>query len=264
METYPLIYICHYKKNNTRFEYLTKTYQNLKFITDFDREEIAGYLDFPQTEDNKKRQHHILEKILPTLMFNEIFSNAVREGRYISPQHEYAVISEEIKNLEENNIRLANKVLNLSEKSIFLKHLVAFQLLVASGETWGVIAEDDIIFKENSIERLSDLIDELPDSVDFIDIGGGVNLKAQYAFNKLPYFKENLYLIDPPSTRTVCAYIINRSFAQRILNLQEHPVIMIDFYIAFALQEFGSKVFWVEDPIFVHGSEQGFYSSTIR
>ena len=260
----PLIYLCHYKKNIARYDYLIKKYNNFHFVKNFDKEEIQEYADLAIDEKSTAYRNKILQKVLPTLLFNAELISAGREKKYILPSVGYKNISEM---LELDNRYLnyfTGESLKLAEISLFLKHISCLKQFSQSNHQWGVIVEDDIIFKEDSIPRLMDLLAELPEEFDYIDIGGGVELDPQYAFNKVPGLTTNLYQILPGSTRTLCAYIVSKKFATAVVAYGDFPVTKIDFYLTYLIQTLDLKCYWLEDPIFIHGSENGYYSSSIQ
>ncbi len=257
------IFICHYKKNSERLKYLNSLQIDFHSITDFDREEID------MAEMNQPGHGHALfdqlDQIKYMLKFNEHLALASRKNQMISANQIYNSL---YKSKDINpwlNAVFTNLKLKPAEASLFLKHLAAWKLFASTQSiNWALVAEDDIIFKDDSLSRLNELIAALPGQIDYVDLAGGAGLKPEPAFRWLSPEIEGLYLIDPPSTRTTCAYLINRKFVEKMLSTSHQPGMPIDWYIAYLMQVYSAKTCWIEPPIFIHGSEHGYYGSNLR
>jgi GR25 family glycosyltransferase involved in LPS biosynthesis len=256
-------YICHYKKNVERLKYLNSLQMDFQLIADFDREEIN--MDEMIHPDHGEVLRGQLKQIQYVLKFNEHLAHASKKNQQISAGQIYNSLyrSKEIDSWL--NIVSANLSLRSAEVSLFLKHLQALKCFAASSSTnWALIAEDDIVLKDDSLQRLDALVAVIPDPIDYIDVGGGAGLKSEPAFRLLSPEIEGLYLIDPPSSRTTCAYLVSRKFAEKILSTSHQPTMPIDWYLCYLMQLYSAKTCWVEPPIFIHGSEQGYYGSNLR
>ena len=93
MSELPFIFICHYKKNIDRFNYLIKKYNNLNFVNAFDKEEIQDSLSWAIDKQQIAYKKKILQIILPTLQFNLELIYAGKNNKYISPSATYNKIS---------------------------------------------------------------------------------------------------------------------------------------------------------------------------
>jgi hypothetical protein len=145
-----------------------------------------------------------------------------------------------------------------ADVSLILKHREAWNRLAESRVDYGLIAEDDIIFDNQSLSYLDELMHKLPQGAEYIDIAGGAGFFPR-ADNKL--VNERFYEIDPPKTRTTCAAIVARSLAQKLVDLNVPICLGIDWMLNWVFTQLGTKVYWVEPTVFGHGSMMNVYAS---
>ncbi len=142
--------------------------------------------------------------------------------------------------------------------SLILKHREAWTRLAEGKASYGVIAEDDIIFSERSLNDLIQLLNDLPQGAEYVDIAGGVGFFPR-ADNKL--VNKRFHEIDPPKTRTTCGAILARSFARQLIDLNPPICLGIDWMLNWAFTQLDTKVYWVEPTVFGHGSMMKIYES---
>jgi GR25 family glycosyltransferase involved in LPS biosynthesis len=120
------------------------------------------------------------------------------------------------------------------------------------------VLEDDVVLREDSLEKLGDLIRCLPETWDYVDLAGGAGL---YIREEQP-IAENLYRMDPPRCRTVCGYLITRRLCERVLQIDCPITMPIDWQLNSFLLTLQAQVLWAEPSIFIHGSERGYYTNS--
>ena len=170
--------------------------------------------------------------------------------------------------------------LRIAELSLSLKHIYAFShFLSYSSAPFLVVLEDDAIPTDISHIKLLSLLKYFSNHYSteiplFIDIGGGLNMRSPLIIDNLKTLAgEDLtkevfseITVPPyPSSRTTCGYIINKKFASLFL-LQQIPIILPSDLIIFSAMYKMDKLqtFWIEPPLFMHGSQDGSFSSTVQ
>jgi Glycosyltransferase family 25 (LPS biosynthesis protein) len=150
------------------------------------------------------------------------------------------------------------KGLSPGDVSIFWKHREAWTQIASSDFEYAVVAEDDIIFVPQSLKYLVHLLQKLPRDAEYVDIAGGAGFMPR-AGNKCvnDYFFE----IFPPKARTCCAYILSRSFARRVIEINPPICLPIDITLNWAFTKLNTRVHWVQPTVFGHGSELNVYPS---
>ncbi len=166
-----------------------------------------------------------------------------------------------LRQLEERAPWLAPSSRSVAEVSLFLKHRAAWQSIADGDREFGLVAEDDIIFGPQSTQYLADLLRQLPADADYIDIAGGCNLRP-----RLGNAVVNLYFFDmrPPRDRTTCCALVSRRLAQELVRLAPPIALPVDWTLTWVFNRLGSRVYWVDPPVFGHGSEMRLYRSSIR
>jgi hypothetical protein len=253
------IYILHYKKNIERKNYLdkilSKSWLAPQFITDFDREDI----NMSEVYQFDRAAYDL--NIDP--IKNLLISNSLCLTEY--PQTPWSQCYQAVKQLrltlEEAYSRcpwLQSRPLRDAEVSLFLKHRAAWDKIATGEAEWGIVAEDDIIFRPPSEFYLRQLLTKLPSNFDYIDIAGGCGMLPRVNNSSV---NNNFYRIDPPSTRTSCCAIIARKFAALVTPALANCVLPIDWVLNACFDRFAAQVYWLEPTVFEHGSETGAYQT---
>lgn len=143
------------------------------------------------------------------------------------------------------------------------KHLRALELLEESGADWLLGLEDDAIGEPRWTHRIEAIVDELSSRSEgplFVAVSEGAGLQRTNSDPKPDSL--GLFEVKPPTTRTACAYLINREAARRLrerlagTGVRPGAGMGFDFLSAFALAETKVRAFWTEPAVFLHGSEQ--------
>jgi hypothetical protein len=252
----PVFFICHYRPNIDRRNYLFDSFVNseksIQWIMEYDKEkiepEIKSYYLF--SVDN------YFKIIAPQLHI--LLGHAHGLSNFIPWKYCFEYAQELIKS--QGGVLpewLMPKELSPGDVSICLKHRRAWECIVESGLDYGCVLEDDFIVRESSLQELNEVMKRLPAQWDYIDIAGGAGLHVR----EEKQVAENIYRMEPPRGRTACGYLINRKFCERILALDCPITLGIDWQFNYLFLALEAKVFWIEPTIFLHGSEAGFYST---
>lgn len=258
------VYVCHYHKNVERLAYIESLGLAANIVREFDKEQIQAHYESWDFDAHEAERRHAMRTILPTLQFNGHLLANIDRGQITPTNQVYNAIHAQMDDAAWVERQLARPRLRIAEISLFLKHMHALRGFAQTSCEWALVMEDDVIFRDDSLATLATLLAELPVDADYVDLGGGAGLKPETAFRRLPGKQLSTYLIDPPSSRTTCAYLISKRFARAILSRPVEPLLPIDFQFNFFMAEHGAKVLWLEPTLFIHGSEFGYYGSNLR
>ena len=152
------------------------------------------------------------------------------------------------------------KNINLSEISLFMKHVSTFERVSVNNDTVYIVFEDDSIFSENFNERLTKYIDELQKyDWDIVFCGDCCNLHAQ---NMVP----GKYIYKSNTTRGMGMYIVNKGSSKKLKNIfdMEHIICKsIDHWLNDMHDKYGLKYLWIEPTLVQQGSETGLFKSCL-
>ena len=146
--------------------------------------------------------------------------------------------------------------LSYGDLSVISKHHQALVSFLRSHDDYCLICEDDVIFSDNALSIIHDLVQNF--SFDFVDIAGGDGLttsNADVTINKsLQLEKKSNF-----ATRTACCYLVSRRYAEKLSLVLRSPVFPIDWSMSFAFSLFTSSplVYWVCNNLAEHGSSTG-------
>lgn len=281
---YPPIFVCHYQPNKTRYLYLDS------HLHDYPGGVL--YIKAQDASNLKSFQAH-----LNSINSYEAYLSRVKMANdqlYVHLAHQHALlhnngvilpsyyrdakatISQLSKSAYAHSIA-PHQPRNISPSvlSLALKHRYAFSCMLHDSIPWAIIAEDDIIFRQNTVESIRELflymsnLQISPSTPVFIDLAGGCNLKPYCSHpGNANDISLNLNWMKTPVTRTTCAYMLNLSFAHQFLNAYRKPCTAIDSELTdYMLKNTASphrvNCYWIKSTLFLHGSEIGQYESTI-
>jgi hypothetical protein len=155
---------------------------------------------------------------------------------------------------------LAPQPLIAGEVSLVLKHRIAWESIAAGKSDYAIVAEDDVVLLERSLDYLSAVLRILPADFDYIDLAGGMGLfpaRGDRMVNS--YFFE----IDPPRDRTSCCAIVRKRFVERILKIDPTIVLGSDWMLTYLFNRTHAKVYWSDPLVFGHGSQMQVYRSNL-
>jgi GR25 family glycosyltransferase involved in LPS biosynthesis len=152
--------------------------------------------------------------------------------------------------------------LKAGEVSVLLKHFYALSRIANGRNSFGLVAEDDILPRTQSKESLQSALCSAKElGYDYIDIVGGAGLTVD-SDPDAAQVRDNISTIIPARTRTNACYIVSRSYAQKIVDAFLPLAFPIDWHLQYLFQVVQpSRCGWAVDPIFLHGSETSTYNS---
>lgn len=165
---------------------------------------------------------------------------------------------------EAENLTVSESVLE-----VCMQHLLAILKGIQTMTPWILILEDDAVL--NKVDDL-DISSLVAISKNFIPKKTIIHLNSSRdmtdKFNGSSKDFNGVYRIKPPSTRNACAYLISRDASEMIIQaLMKSGIprnLPIDFLLQIASRSFNFKTFWQEPPLFLQGSETGYYASNFE
>lgn len=154
---------------------------------------------------------------------------------------------------------LRPRPLSPGEVSVLMKHFIAFYKIAVGPHNYGIILEDDILDiagNENIYQSLIRFIST--NQVHYIDLAGGCGLNAMNLENKL------FTKIIPPRTRTNAAYLVSKELANLLICKFFPLVFPIDWHLLYFLKFYMimyGECYWIQEPMYLHGSETQAYAS---
>jgi GR25 family glycosyltransferase involved in LPS biosynthesis len=117
-----------------------------------------------------------------------------------------------------------------------------------------LIIEDDALFSDDLLERVSEIINELTDDYDMCFISECCNLHANKIDGKIIY--------PSKTSRCVTGYIVNKKCLNLVVNTLpfQYP---IDWHLNYINEKLNLKYFWSEPCVISQGSES-VYKSNLR
>lgn len=229
MKKYPNIYLIHYSKLKERKIRIMKDLSvwpaKIEIIEKFDREEIT-----------KK----------------------IRQKYHSTDQKEY-----EKKLIDLNRQNLGIKTLLDADISLILKHLYAYKKIIESNEEYALILEDDAIPEKDFLKKFQDYLNNTPFDWDIIFIGEGCG--ENFIKEKLKTAIEiNKHCYEIKNTNCTEAYLIKKTMAQKLIEKMQKFMLPIDWEIEHQIQKINAKIIWWTPAIFIQGSKNGTYKSSIE
>jgi len=245
------VFYLHYSKNKDRKAYLKRFVEKElpgQLISEFDREDI---------NPNDHYKFNRADNYMAICSFANVLADnlsLLKTGKSDGTINISALSAYQMLSLTPGEISLSNLSLNL-------KHQMAWERLASSNSEWGVILEDDVIFHASSVRQIISLVEQLCNDIDFVDIGGGCGLKPRGA-RFLESSLKDIYIDRFASTRTTCAYIINRRLAKSLIKANLPILFPIDFQLNYCFSLLNPTVCWSDPELVIHGSEHGYYLSS--
>jgi tetratricopeptide (TPR) repeat protein len=257
-------FVLHYAPESHRRAYIEREWQllpervhfRMEFVTSHDREQPSVKMAYAYDENLYRKMIQQIKDLQCGYLIADRFPNA----SFKKCVDWYRSRNLTLDQCFQMHPWLRPRPLTLGDVSLILKHQEVWTRIAKGNENYAVIAEDDIIFTEQSLNYLLQLINDLPQGAEYIDIAGAEGgTWLPRADNKL--VNKRFYEIDPPKTRTTCAAILTRSFARKLIDLNAPICLGIDWMLNWAFMQLGTKVYWVEPTVFGHGSMMKMYES---
>ena len=175
---------------------------------------------------------------------------------------------------ENDTIYFDKNKLKMCEISLFLKHIKAMKNIIDSEKEYGIIMEDDVIFKDNFINNFNELTKTFPETFDIIYTGVFPFYKEykKYSNCENPIFKSNITIGNLHNMNNITVfpwtgnnkgtdfYIISKNacnkfilFIEKIKNNGNKIIHPIDHFMGLFFYHNGN-VYWGNQEITLHGS----------
>lgn len=163
-------------------------------------------------------------------------------------------------------LRNFNPKLQMSEISLFMKHIRCYQRIIEdTTNQFFLVLEDDVILCDDFMSIVSKYIAQLPADFDMCFLGNGCNLHVNTALIKPDV---NVYNVQQYSKCTD-SFVISKRYANCMIEsfaLARH--IPINLPIDHWFNSIGNKnqcnSYWVEPTIVTQGTQVGLFKSSIR
>jgi GR25 family glycosyltransferase involved in LPS biosynthesis len=153
------------------------------------------------------------------------------------------------------------RALTFGEIACTASHFYIYEkFLKDDQEEWLVIIEDDAIFDCDLSQEIIGLLNDLPDMIGSIFIGGGFNHDAVSL--TLGGYK-NFLIKHHPATNTTVAYILRRNMVKAIMRNFTKFDLPIDYELAYLLM-INNAIVLHKIPYIVKEGSKSFYESSIR
>lgn len=166
--------------------------------------------------------------------------------------------------------------LKYCEISLFMKHIQCYKNILDANEDYGIVMEDDVIFKDNFINNYNNITTKLPEEFDVIYLGVFPFVKEYKSFHANRYSYptesstkkiENLFDMTNISVfpwtgnnKGTDFYIISKTGCKKILSFIQH-LSKNNIKISDPIDHFMGKcfykhgiVYWSDSDITLHGS----------
>ena len=127
---------------------------------------------------------------------------------------------------------------------------------IANSDTFGLILEDDLILKENFLDKLHECIDRLPDDWDMVYLSEGCNIHP-------PGVHSGKILYEWNRSRCASCYLVSNKAAKKILTTITPIVSAIDHQYNIEISKHNLKSFLLEPTIAYEGSDTGIFKSSV-
>ena len=149
-----------------------------------------------------------------------------------------------------NYFKLDN--LNSAQICITIEHIETYREIVnncLNENDWYLIIEDDAIFSDNFIEKLNNHLENIPKDAEYLDISD------YFIVNSVDMWVKNY------TTRSNCAYLINKKTCEKLLNTIIPFEYAIDHELNKQFKIHDIKTYWSSQSLIRHGSCSNYNSS---
>ena len=182
--------------------------------------------------------------------------------------NKYYTLDENVRNTE---LRVIGEEKNLTQKinkgniSCGINHLLIWEEVSNSKHDRVLILEDDILFLEDTLSYMIEIMAEINDEHDIVSLedGAGLTVESMQIEEDL---EKTIYKIESGRMRCTGAYSISKNACTKLveLNKQRKFSLEIDMQLWFygALKLIG--IYWSSPTAFTQGSQKGVFKSEIQ
>lgn len=157
------------------------------------------------------------------------------------------------------------RTLTLAECSCAIKHLIALKAIAQGRDEFGLVLEDDAVFDERLVQKITELTVAEKDKWDacFLGEGCGENFQRSKLIKSKP-LSFDLFEVPHPATNCTEAYLIKKETAKEIYTACRPFHLPMDFELGYQFAALDSKVAWLYPSVVSQGSKTGKYDSAIE
>lgn len=146
--------------------------------------------------------------------------------------------------------------------SLLLKHYHILASIANGRDKYALILEDDVRLKKDTLNRFPRIIKSfINQNGDYLDLAGGCNLGPSLLEMKNNI--DEIVKLSIPRTRTTAAIVLSRELAEQLCNNFLPLVFPIDWHLQYLIHDMDINCFWIKEPIFIHGSQEGLVKSSL-
>lgn len=188
-----------------------------------------------------------------------LISNSIKSRTLPSETSPYSVFFKRPSSHRQHLLHswLNPRELSLGEVSVLLKHHSALSMIANGSCSYGLIIEDDARLAPNTASHFANAVSQFIEMRgDYLDLAGGCSLLPTEHDLEYSYITR----LAVARTRTNAAYMVSRQLAQRLSNRFFPLVFPIDWHLQYLFEK-ADRCFWSNQPVLIHGSEQGLVQS---
>lgn len=151
--------------------------------------------------------------------------------------------------------------LNLSEISLFLKHIYIYKKIIEKYDE-ALVVEDDIVMCDNFMNQLQKYKTQVPKDYDIVYLGNGCNLHVD---SKVIRPSQHIYEIKDKRSKCTDSYLIQKKACIQLVEYFEKEIhLSIDWWLTEASKSKYLSIFWVEPTLVTQGSQINLFKSSIQ
>lgn len=147
------------------------------------------------------------------------------------------------------------RILRKAEIACYLSHYHCIKDHVDNNLDYTLVLEDDIIFEDDAFLKVNEILNKLPVDCDICYLGNGCGLKPDNIQPDKIFYETSFGIKAADSilyTKKAVDFLYHRKKIHR-------PV---DYHINTFRDDL--KIYWVEPPIFLQGSQNGIYKTAVQ
>jgi GR25 family glycosyltransferase involved in LPS biosynthesis len=227
---------------------------------------MINIIHYKKLIERKKYLTNILDSFEMTYVFNEKYDRDTISKDIIEKYYKNnpQIWEEKTKGLY--TIIIGHRELKNSEICNGISHISSLKKISEDINDYGIIIEDDVIFKNYFKNDLFNVMNDIPNDYDIIFLGSEYDIYHLDKLNnsKTIKIKNNIFKKTPPKTRTVDAYIVKKDFAKKLYDNINSLTLPFDFELNYWLDKLNANCYWVDPGLVKQGSMNGVYKSSNR
>ena len=182
--------------------------------------------------------------------------------------NKYYTLDEAARNKELRIIgedKYLNQKINMGNVSCGINHLLVWDDVSKSEHDRVLILEDDILFLEDTLSHMIEIMSEVKPEHDIVSLEDGAGLTIE-KMGIEPDEETTLYKMDNGRMRCTGAYLINKKTCTKLVQLNKKRKFSLE--IDMQLWLYGAlkliNVYWSHPTAFTQGSQRGVFKSEIQ